>query len=40
MCTNENNDKSKTNLILPSTPVTVFLVAEKLSEILKFSDVQ
>ena len=31
MCTDENNDKNKTNLPPPpSTPVTVFLIAEKL----------
>ena len=31
MCTDENNDKNKTNLFLPpSTPVTVFLIARKL----------
>ena len=31
MCTDENNDKSKTNLPPPpSTSATVFLIAEKL----------
>ena len=31
MCTDKNNDKNKNNLPLPhSTPVTVFLIAEKL----------
>ena len=31
MCTHKNNDKNKTNFPLPpSSPVTVFLIAEKL----------
>ena len=31
MCTDKNNDKNKTNLLLtPSTPVTVILTDEKL----------
>ena len=31
LCTDKNNDKNKTNLpLLTSTPVTVFLIAEKL----------
>ena len=29
MCTDKDNDKNKTSLLLPiSTPVTVFLIAE------------
>ena len=43
MCTNENNDKIKTNLALPpSATVTVFLIAEKLLKTmtLKFVDFQ
>ena len=31
MCTDENNDKNNTKLTPPpSTPVTIFLIAEKL----------
>ena len=31
MCTDKNNDKNKTNLLPPPfTPVTVFVIAEKL----------
>ena len=41
MCTDKNNDKNKNNLPLPhSTPVTVFLIAEKLLLTLKFSNFQ
>ena len=44
MCTDKNNDKNKMNVPpLSSTPVTVFLIAEKplsLCRTLKFSDFQ